>query len=173
MSYLVHRVTANDWRQIKMLRLAALADTPIAFVERYEDAAQAPDTEWQFRAERASRATNMQVLAATADGHWVGMMSAFIPADAEPARAKLVGVWVHPDHRGRLAGVAELLLDAVINWARDEAGVDRLDLQVTETNKRAIAFYLRNGFVPNGRDEPYPLDESLIELGMTRELSPA
>ena len=173
MSYRVHRVTADDWQRIKTLRLAALADTPIAFVERYEDAAQAPDAEWQFRAERAARATNLQVLAATDDGEWVGMMSAFIPEDAEPDQAKLVGVWVHPDHRGQSAGVAELLLDAVINWARDEVAVDRLDLQVTETNRRAIAFYLRNGFVPNGRDEPYPLDESLTELGMSRALAPA
>ena len=78
MSYRVHRVTADDWRRIKTLRLAALADTPIAFVERYEDAAQAPDTEWQFRAERAARATNLQVLAVADDGEWVGMMSAFV-----------------------------------------------------------------------------------------------
>jgi ribosomal protein S18 acetylase RimI-like enzyme len=169
MSYRVHRVTAGDWRQFKALRLAALADTPIAFVERYVDAEVAPDTEWQFRAERAARDTNVQVLAATEAGEWVGMMSAFIPEDG-PRRAKLVGVWVHPDHRGRSAGVAELLLDAVINWARDEVAVDRLDLQVTETNQRAIAFYLRNGFVRNGRDEPYPLDRSLIELGMSRTL---
>jgi RimJ/RimL family protein N-acetyltransferase len=166
-SYRVHRVRAEDWARIRTLRLAALADTPIAFVERYEDAAAAPDTEWQFRAARAARDPNMQVLAVNADGEWVGMMSAFVPED-RARRAKLVGVWVHPDHRGRVAGVAQLLLDAVLDWARDEVGVDRIDLQVTQTNTRAIAFYLRNGFVRNGRDEPYPLDRSLIELGMSR-----
>ncbi|HKE51975.1 MAG TPA: GNAT family N-acetyltransferase [Actinomycetes bacterium] len=169
MKYRVHRVRAEDWTRIKPLRLAALADTPVAFVERYEDAAAFPDAEWQFRAERAARDTNMQVLAASSDGDWVGMMSAFIPED-EPRRAKLVGVWVHPDHRGRAAGVAQLLLDTVLNWARDEVGVDRIDLQVTETNTRAIAFYLRHGFVRNGKDEPYPLDESLVEWGMSRTL---
>lgn len=169
MKYRVHRVRAEDWTRIKALRLAALADTPAAFVERYEDAATFPDAEWQFRAERAARDTNMQVLAAGSDGEWVGMMSAFIPED-EPRRAKLVGVWVHPDHRGRAAGVARLLLDTVLDWARDEVGVDRIDLQVTETNTRAIAFYLRSGFVRNGKDEPYPLDESLVEWGMSRML---
>lgn len=168
----MHRVRAEDWPRIRALRLAALADTPVAFVERYEDAAAFPDAEWRFRAERATKDTNMQVLAVAGEDEWVGMMSAFIPED-EPRRAKLVGVWVHPDHRGRAAGVAQLLLDTVIDWARHEVGLDRLDLQVTETNRRAIAFYERNGFVRNGKDVPYPLDESLIELGMTRDLAPA
>ncbi|MCI0686244.1 MAG: GNAT family N-acetyltransferase [Sporichthyaceae bacterium] len=172
MSYRVHRVTAQDWPVLKVLRLAALADSPTAFQEQYTEAVRWPDGEWQFRAERATWDTNMQVLAATGQGEWVGMMSAFRP-EGEAGRALLVGVWVHPDHRGRTTGVADLLLDAVIGWARDEVAVDQLDLKVTETNHRAIAFYLRNGFELTGHNEPYLLDDSLLELGMSRKLAPA
>jgi len=172
MSYRVHRVRAQDWPRLKVLRLAALADSPSAFQEQYTEAVTWPDAEWQFRAERATRDSNMQVLAVTGEGEWVGMMSAFVP-DGDPGRALLVGVWVHPDHRGRAAGVADLLLDAVIDWALGVVAVDHLDLKVTETNRRAIAFYLRNGFELTGHDQPYLLDDSLLELGMSRKLTPA
>ncbi len=67
-----------------------------------------------------------------------------------PRRANLVGVFVDPQVRGREAGVAEALLDAVVAWVRDEQGLDRLHLHVHEDNPRAAAFYRRYGFVATG-----------------------
>jgi ribosomal protein S18 acetylase RimI-like enzyme len=77
-------------------------------------------------------------------------------------------VYVAPSHRGRDAGVADALLDAVEDWARTVSGT--LRLTVHEDNRRAQAFYGRRGYRFTGRTSPYALDETRRELEMRREL---
>ncbi|MEU8834878.1 N-acetyltransferase [Streptomyces sp900116325] len=163
MEYRLHRVRAEDWQHGRAIRLQMLRDTPAAYLETFEEALAHPDSEWQFRATRSAGPGNIGVAAVDGSGIWVGTMSGFLP---EPGIAKLVSVWLHPDHRGSGAGVAALMLDAVIRWARDEEKAKQLVLLVHEDNRRAIAFYERAGFSYTGRTEPYPLDESKQELEM-------
>ncbi|WP_228551901.1 GNAT family N-acetyltransferase [Mumia zhuanghuii] len=171
MAYEVFRPAEGDWERMRDLRLRALLDTPIAYGERYDDALAASEDTWRGRAARNVLPGNVQVVARLVEGddagRWVGSMSAFVshglpayatggadPDPEAPARANLVGVFVDPEVRGRAAGVADALLDAVVVWARGEQGLDRLYLHVHEENVRAAAYYRRQGFVPTGGSFP-------------------
>lgn len=165
--YRLHRVRAEDWPRYRELRLQMLKDTPQAYLETYREALEYADEEWEFRTTRAASAGNIGVAALDADGTWVGAMNAFLP---EPGTAKLVGVWLHPDHRGSAGGAAAMMLDAIVRWARDDARAGRLTLLVHEANRRAVAFYRRHGFAPTGHTVPYPLDETSHELEMALKL---
>jgi ribosomal protein S18 acetylase RimI-like enzyme len=72
-------------------------------------------------------------------------------------------MWVAPTHRRR--GVGQLLVNAVIDWARSRSA-RALSLMVTCTNDPAIRFYQQLGFTKTGRTEPYPNDSSLVEYEM-------
>jgi GNAT superfamily N-acetyltransferase len=61
-------------------------------------------------------------------------------------------MYVLPEHRG--AGVADRLLAAVEDWAR-ERGAPRLVLHTGEKQVAAIAFYTRHGYTPIPVYPPY------------------
>lgn len=174
MDYRIVTIRAEDWPRLRELRLQMLKDTPIAFVETLADALAAPDSEWMLRARRCAAPGSTGLVAVGLDGEWVGTMSAFVDRTRErEGLAMLVGVWVHPDHRGRERGVADALLDAVLEWARgQQPPVCRLLLDVHEENPPARAFYERRGFTATGIRNPYPLDPATTELEMALALGP-
>jgi ribosomal protein S18 acetylase RimI-like enzyme len=93
-------------------------------------------------------------LVATVDGTVVGM----VRAQAEPYRrtrhfADVDSMLVHAPWRRR--GVANLLLDALISWARQHPEIEKLGLYVFSTNTAALRLYKRYGFTIEGR---YPRD---------------
>jgi ribosomal protein S18 acetylase RimI-like enzyme len=165
----VRRVRPDDWPRLKALRLEALQDTPMGFLERYEDALRIADEGWQFRAHRGSEAgDSAQFVAEAGDGTFLGTMVGFPDASGSDA-AWLAAVYVTPAWRGRQQAVTDALLDAVVDWARDRKA-SRLLLEVHEDNAPARAFYRRRGFVETGQSKPYPLDPSGNELLMALRL---
>jgi len=166
----VRRIRAEDWARLRALRLEALADTPIAYLEAYDAAAALKDEEWRFRADRGTwDGRSATFVAEDRDGTWVGMAGAFV-ADEDRSHATVVAVYVSPAHRGRAAGVAIALMAAVERWAREAAGMPELRLLVHEDNVRARRFYEGLGFALTGHREPYQLDETRDELEMSRRL---
>ncbi|GAB3218095.1 hypothetical protein GCM10027586_11080 [Kineococcus gypseus] len=163
----VRATTEDDWREVRALRLEMLRDTPHAYLETLEAALAHDEAEWRVRARRGTSATSTSLVAVDADGRWVGTMGGWVPDAA--SGPLLGGVYVAPSHRGREAGVADALLDAVEAWAL--AHGPRLRLEVHEDNHRAQAFYARRGFRPTGRWAPYPLDPSRREIEMARDLT--
>lgn len=160
MDYEVRRVVPGDWPAYRELRLEALKDSPLAFVDQYDQAVERPDRYWQDRVGGAAGGTASCMFVAPAGGRLVGTASCIV----EPGGAHVVGVYVTPAHRG--AGVAASLLTANVAWARTEARADRVRLFVLETNDRAAAFYRRIGFVRTGATMAYPPDPSYTEVEM-------
>lgn len=158
-------ITEQDWRQVRDLRLQALADTPYAYVETFVHAVSQTEDDWRERARRSAGPD--QIGFAAVDGEtWVGTMR----ASRDPAgRMILQSVFVAPSHRGRALGVADSLLDAIENWVRAQ-GLADLYLDVHEDNVRAQALYRRRGYTPTGHRQPYPLNPVQQELQMRREL---
>lgn len=154
-----------DWVAYRAIRLEMLEDTPIAFLETVEAARAHQDEHWRRRAANASASSRL-FAAVAPDGRWLGTMGGFHAAGSRDPH--LVGVYVTPSFRGREHGVADALLDAVIDWARDRSG--RLLLEVHEHNAAAIRYYERRGFAFTGRTLPYPLDRSTLELEMAAEV---
>ena len=159
--------TEADWERVKSLRLEMLRDTPLAYLESVETAEAQTDDEWRMRARRGSSPDDVQFVAVDEHGTWVGTMSGFIDR-VHAGGPLLVGVYVAPAVRGRDAGVADALLDAVEDWARGRAAT--LTLHVHEDNGRAIAYYRRRGYEFTGHTVPYNLDPSRNEREMRRLL---
>ena len=84
-----------------------------------------------------------------------------------PGTIELISMFVRPQARGR--GVGEVLIDAVIGWARQQDATC-VHLWVTETNKPARLLYERRGFSLTAERQPLPSNPALGEVGMTRPL---
>ena len=144
--YLVRRLGPDEWRELRALRLRALADAPDAFGATLADEETQPDASWQHWFGPGDRV----VVVAELLGRPVGMASGG-PAPSDEPAAGLYSMWVEPAARG--TGVAGAIVDAVMEWALG-AGFPVLGLGVTTSNARAIALYERLGFVDTGRRFP-------------------
>lgn len=77
----------------------------------------------------------------------------------EDGRHRLFALYVLESFHG--AGVGQCLLDAVLT---DEP----TELWVAQNNRRAVAFYRRNGFVPDGSAEDFPGIDGFVTIRMVR-----
>ncbi|MEU3504689.1 GNAT family N-acetyltransferase [Streptomyces hundungensis] len=162
MQHVIRPVRADEWRKLKELRLAALADpaAPVAFMDTWQNASAQPDSFWQERAERASQGNSVrQFVAEGPDGEWAGTVAVLVEAEGaddifgarvDTAQAHLVGVFVRQEFRG--TGLTELLFEGALEWAwsLEEPRLHRARLFVHEDNPRAQAFYRKAGFVATG-----------------------
>ena len=161
----VRRITAADAALLRQVRLAALHDAPEAFASTYAAEAAMAEGDWALRASGgASGADRFTGLAFDGDD-CVGLVGGFRNEhDGHHADIDLVSMWVAPSHRG--SGVAEQLVDAVLEWARDDARAQVVGLWVTRGNDRAQRFYERLGFVETGDVQPLPSDPCKDEVRM-------
>lgn len=179
-TYEIRPVRAEEWRQVKDLRMHALQDdaAPIAFLTTLAEAEARDDASWRTQTANGSldagnEAGSRQFVAIADDGIWVGMTillieragtEDFAGSTIERDGGYVIGVYVHPDHRG--AGLVDRLFDAALAWAR-EIGLDRARLHVHTDNARARAVYRRLGFAETGSGFTGPIGE---ELEMARAL---
>lgn len=167
----VIRVTEDDWRDLKQIRLAALAEAPGAFGSTLRRERDLDEDHWRAWA----RSAGMFIARAGAP---VGM-AAGVPGRIDAER-KLVAMWVDPAWRGRRVaaelrgrGVAVELMSAVIGWAGAE-GAERVMLWVAQGNDSARRFYGRRGFEFTGNSKPLPsnpvlcIDEMVLDLSSPR-----
>jgi RimJ/RimL family protein N-acetyltransferase len=167
----IRAVQPHEAALLRDVRLRALADAPEAFLTTLEDALAYPEQVWQ---ERAAPQPGRSTFIADdpADGRWWGMVGGVretLQAD-EPPAVYLVGMWVDPARRG--IGLGEALVQAVLDWAAAQ-GVERVELDVVETNAPAIALYLRCGFVPTGVSNLVAGRPEHRTLRMRREVQPS
>ena len=74
----------------------------------------------------------------------VGHVDLRAHAEAFTAHRCLMGLGVAAPHRRQ--GLARRLVGTACQWARDEAGIDYVDLQVLSRNAAAVLVYLSLGF---------------------------
>ncbi|MFB7250731.1 GNAT family N-acetyltransferase [Microbacterium sp. NPDC056234] len=172
---LVRRVRADEWREVRALRLQALTDAaaPIAFLDTLENATARPDGFWQERTTRAADTRDSAQFVAIDGQDWVGSVSVIRRAvgdtdhhgrPLEQPRSDVVGVYVRPSHRGQ--GVIDSLLVAASDWA-SALGDAALTLDVHADNDRAQNAYLRAGFALTGFRFTGPIGQ---EVEMARSL---
>jgi putative acetyltransferase len=65
------------------------------------------------------------------------------------AHVRTLTIVVHPGSRGQ--GIGSALLDALLDWARANRHVERVELRVRETNAAAIRLYKKFGFKDESR----------------------
>lgn len=141
----VRRVLADDWRELKRLRLAALATDPAAFGSTLEVEAAFGDEVWIGRARESATSDQRATWVACAeDGRMVGMVGAHVEGQV----ASLFGTWVDPAVRG--AGVGGRLLDALVVWLEARHPAATISLSVNPALAAAVRLYESRGFTPTG-----------------------
>ena len=94
------------------------------------------------------------------DGSLVGLAGAGASQDTPaPWERQLWFIYLLASEHG--SGAGQGLLDAVL-------GKDPASLRVLEANARAVAFYARNGFVPDGPRKPSGYEGAGDEIRMVR-----
>lgn len=145
---MIRRIRAGEWETLRTLRLAALADSPDAFVSTHAETRTRPDEFWiewvDAVCEGDERATFVAV-----DDHdrFVGMASGF----EHDGAVELAQMWVAPE--ARRSGVGRGLVAAVLEWAGDRD----VCLGVADGNDAAERLYDVCGFELSG--EVLPLFE--------------
>ena len=156
----VRRVDAAEWKELREVRLRALADAPDAFASTLEREAAFPDDVWRRRAQGGPASANFIV---REDG--VGVGTAAVISEPVPGRMQLVGMWVDPQHRHR--GIAQALIGEAVRWSREHQARE-LVAWVVEHNAAARTLYERVGFRPTDARQPLPsnpaVDEVLLRL---------
>ena len=159
----VRRLRADEWRELRTIRLAALAEAPSAFGSTLATEETYPEERWrEVAAHRSEGDREATFVAASPDGTLVGLAGCFRETD-DPGCAHLVSMWVAPEARRH--GVARGLVDHAVEWAR-AAGAERVELWVTRGNDPALWLYEAAGFRPTGDHQPLPSDPCKDELRM-------
>jgi len=140
----VERLRADQWADLRGLRLAALADAPEAFWATLADEAGYHESRWR------TFVTGVAWFVVRRDAEIVGAAGGVRGEGAEP---ELIGMWVAPGVRGRGYGAA--LVDAVCDWARGN-GATSIGLWIVQGNGPARTLYQRCGFQPTGERTPLP-----------------
>jgi ribosomal protein S18 acetylase RimI-like enzyme len=163
----IRPMRADEWRELRRLRLEALRDSPLAFGSTYEREAAFDDAEWRrWAGESAREETELGIVAV--DGRrWVAMARGST-SSGNSTEAYLLGVYVDPAWRGR--GLGRAVSAEVIGWARTR-GLRRLLLHVADWNHGARRLYESLGFTATGATEPLPHDPSVTEYEMALELA--
>jgi len=141
----VRALGEEDWQQYREIRLAALRDSPEAFVATAAQEELLDEPAWRERMRRARR------LVAERDGVQVGVVSLGQGDPELPCTGELFGLWVVPEGRG--TGVAWKLVEAGAAWALAD-GHKNLGYWVGTENGRAVAFASSFGFRPTGTRRP-------------------
>ena len=160
----IRRIEPADATALRSLRLAALADSPLAFGSTYADEAQRSDAEWSARATAASAGDERVMFLALLDDDIVGLAGGY-RNERDPTVVELVSMWTAPDARG--LGIGRLLVRAVVGWAV-ASGSRSVGLWVTRGNAPAHRLYESTGFVESGEYRPLPSDPCAEEIRMHR-----
>ena len=160
-------ITPTLAEQYKQVRLTALQDSPTAFGSTYARESAFTNETWLQRATSLDGVHRIGFIAFEAATP-CGLVACFRD-ERDPTLAHVISMWVAPSHRG--TGLGWSLLSAIHDWASTHE-IKTLRLMVTSQNQAAIALYQRFGFILTGRTEPYPHDPLLLELEMTRPVTP-
>ena len=163
----VRRVRPDEGPVLKVIRLAALLESPSVFGSSYAAEVDQPDQHWASRAALGAAGGYSTTYFAVADQSVVGIVAGYRPNPAGSS-IELVSMWVSPPRRR--TGIAAKLVHAVLGWA-GETDATSVHLWVTQGNDAAVRLYEAAGFRETGERQPLPSDPSKDELRMRRTLS--
>lgn len=143
----IRPLVPGDWRAFRALRLAAIADAPLAIWPTHDEEAGRTAAEVQARIAH----TPTQVVFGAFVGEALVAIAGMLrnPLAQVGHKAQLWGVFVHPEWRRH--GIGGALLDAAFADAR-AGGVLQVQLSVNAENERALALYRARGFTAYGRE---------------------
>jgi ribosomal protein S18 acetylase RimI-like enzyme len=159
---LIRPFAAHEWRTYRVLRLAALEDSPDAFGRTLAEEEHRAEAEWASRLQSGSDHAWSWPLVAEIGAEPVGLVWSRIDSSRSDV-ATVYQMWVAP-HRRR-CGIGRALLEETIAWARAR-NVRHLLLSVTCGDTPALRLYQRLGFRPVGDPQPLRPGSDLLAQPM-------
>jgi ribosomal protein S18 acetylase RimI-like enzyme len=135
----------KEWYLLRDVRLAALAESPRAFLATHEKEESYSQGRWLEEFDRGD--WTIGELA----GKPVCLVGVTRAPGAPPYERHLEYVWVAPEYRR--SGVAHGMLATIIEGLQN-SGAHRILLWVLDGNNTAIRLYLRLGFVSTNKIQP-------------------
>lgn len=147
---LYRKLTPQDWRRYKKVRLKSLEDAPQAFESSLLEESHFDEGVWRERLE--STASSFCLGAFIETGELVAI-AGFTQGHKLKTQHKsyLWGVYVLPNARG--FGIASGLMDTMIKEFDALKTVSSLQLTVTANNTQAVALYQKCGFKEYGLEK--------------------
>lgn len=163
----IARLGADDWRELKTIRLEALQRDPAAFSSTYADSVAWPDEHWRQRLANPGSVT----LVARTEAGPIGMAGAIFGADGETDVAMIFGMYVSAAYRGQ--GVGRMVLQALIAEVAARPEITTIRLWVTPTQQAARRLYASLGFRVVENPDRSMLDgpEAHEEIAMERAVN--
>jgi RimJ/RimL family protein N-acetyltransferase len=146
----IRRLIKEDAAEFFPLRLRSLKEHPEAFGSSYDDEVKQGIERWETGLSDNNRA----FFGAFHEGKLLGMVGIFREmGKKQQHRMGIVAMYVAPE--ARQFGYGQALLDACIDYARQQDGVRRINIGVTAGNAGARRLYRRAGFVTWGVHPEY------------------
>ena len=164
----IRRIRADEWSEMRSLRLHALANAPTAYGSTLAHEQSYSEKVWRERSLGASSGCERATFVAERDGAWIGVVTGLANQQGETKQSTLlVAMFVAASARRKGIGVA--LVDALTSWARN-CGADQITLWVTSDNDPAISLYQQCGFAFTGVTKPHAHAPGLTEREMVRQV---
>lgn len=152
---IIRRIRPDEGKALRLLRMAALRDSPSAFGSNLEREMAFAESEWDDRAnDSATGNLAATFLAEDGEGAWLGLVVVLGPlhsANHSNECAELVSMWVARPLRK--LGIGFLLINAAIDFAK-KITVPFIGLSLTRDNHAAYGLYTRCGFHEVAMDLP-------------------
>ena len=158
MNATIEQLHDHQWRELRDLRLAALADSPLAFWSTWAQEADFDEQRWTAFLRAATW------FVATHQSRTIAGVGALLRPELahEP---ELIGMWVAP--KCRRTGVATSLLAACCDWSLEQHH-RAVTLWVVDSNEPARRLYAKFGFSDTGERARHPNDTHSVEIRMRR-----
>ncbi|GIG58621.1 N-acetyltransferase [Longispora fulva] len=139
---IIRRATMADTAHLRALRIEALADAPLAFATKLDEALSRPNETWVEATARGAAGVEQVQFVAEVDGRIVGSSIGLARDD----HTYVIGVYIQPAHRGR--GLLGGIIGALAHWS---VACGRPELRLDVTSAAAQRAYQKMGFVETGR----------------------
>jgi RimJ/RimL family protein N-acetyltransferase len=145
---LIRTLTPDDAEAFRTIRLNALQNAPHAFSESYEEESVNPVQHFWYRL-----IDKKNIVFGGFDDIQLGGIVCFNREEKRKLDHKgwIWGVYVEPGYRG--TGLARQLMEAAIDYTRQQPGLELLYLGVGSTNQPARALYRACGFEVYGYEK--------------------
>ena len=155
-------LASDEWFWLKNIRLAALQDSPHAFLATYEGEQGYDEGQWRAEFSRGDWFTSVL------DGRPVSLLGATSEPGMPLHERYIEYLWVSPECRH--SGIARNMLTTVIDRLHG-SGVRTVYLWVLDGNEVAIQLYEKVGFVSTNHRLSLPEHPARGEERMRLELS--
>lgn len=143
-SLTIIKLSPDEWKTYKDLRLRSLQEYPEAFGGSYEEEVCYPDNQWKNYLQDSLRPDGTVFLFARLDNKVVGMAGARIKKTLKNHHsATIFSVYVAPEARNRK--IASRLLETILEELKNRSIV-KANLIVNVQQKAAFKLYRRMGF---------------------------